>query len=51
MLITSAQAGWPGCAHHAKVLQNTGINDKADAGNLMNPDRHLIEDSAYPLRT
>lgn len=51
MLITSAQTGWPGCTHDARVLRNSGIYDKANAGNLVNPERHIIGDSAYPLRT
>lgn len=51
LLITSAQTGWPGCAHDARVLRNSGLYDRAEYGNLINPNRHIIGDSAYPLRT
>ncbi|CAG2191135.1 unnamed protein product [Mytilus edulis] len=50
LMITSAQTGWPGCAHDARVLRNTELFTKAEAGNLTAVNNHLLGDSAYPLK-
>ncbi|KAJ8299688.1 hypothetical protein KUTeg_023748 [Tegillarca granosa] len=50
LLITSAQTGWPGCSHDARILRNSGIFAKAEVGQLIPHNKHIIGDSAYPLK-
>jgi len=49
-MVISAQTGWPGCAHDARVLRNSCLFDKAETGVYIPQDRHLLGDSAYPLK-
>jgi hypothetical protein len=50
MLFTSAYTGWPGCAHDARVLRNSSLYRRAEAGGLFLRDHQIFADSAYPLR-
>lgn len=50
LLIISAYSGWPGCTHDARVLRNSGLYRKAEAGEVIIQDHHLLADNAYPLR-
>ncbi|XP_041372407.1 putative nuclease HARBI1 isoform X2 [Gigantopelta aegis] len=50
MTIISAYTGWPGCTHDARVLRNSQLFHKAEAGELFSPNQHIFADSAYPLR-
>ena len=50
MLITSVYTGWPGCTHDARVLRNSGLYQRAEAGEMFINDHHIFGDSAYPLR-
>ncbi|XP_041372770.1 protein ALP1-like [Gigantopelta aegis] len=50
MTIISAYTGWPGCTHDARVLRNSPLFHKAEAGELFSPNQHIFADSAYPLR-
>jgi hypothetical protein len=50
LLIRDACVGWPGCTHDARVLRNSSLYTKAEAGLLMNNDEIIIADSAYPLK-
>mgnify|MGYP003687028435 CR=1 FL=1 len=49
-MITSAYTGWPGCTHDARVLRNSVLYQKAEAGELILENHHLFADNAYPLR-
>lgn len=50
LMVISAQTGWPGCAHDARVLRNSDLFDKAETGVYIPQDRHLLGDFAYPLK-
>lgn len=50
LLTTSAQTGWPGFSHDARILRNSGIFAKAEVGQLIPHNKHIIGDSAYPLK-
>ena len=43
--------GWPGCTHDARVLRNSAIFTEAEEGNLFGPNKHIIADSAYSVKT
>lgn len=48
--ILNAYTGWPGCVHDARVLRNSSLFTKAEAGELFSQDHHIFGDNAYPLR-
>lgn len=48
--IVKAYTGWPGCVHDARVLRNSCLFTKAEAGELFSQDHHIFGDNAYPLR-
>lgn len=48
--ITSAYTGWPGCTHNARVLRNSALFQKAEAGVLILENHHILADNTYPLR-
>lgn len=48
--ILDAYTGWPGCAHDARVLRNSSLFLKAEAGDKFAPNKLIIGDSAYPLK-
>ena len=50
LMITSAYTSWPGCTHDARVLRNSVLYQKAEAGELILENHHLFADNAYPLR-
>lgn len=50
LLITSAYTGWPGCTHDARVLRNSALYQKAEAGELILEIHHILADNVYPLR-
>jgi hypothetical protein len=50
MCIISAYSGWPGCTHDARLLRNSHLYHKAEAGTLSIHEHHLLADNAYPLR-
>lgn len=50
MKILNCYTGWPGCVHDARVLRNSGLYHKAEAGELIIPNFYILGDSAYPLR-
>ena len=45
-------AGWPGSVHDARVLKNSPLYRDAslDPNRLFPGDRHILGDSAYPLK-
>lgn len=49
-MIISANTGWPGCVHDARVLRNSQLYQKAEQGQLIGPEKFLVGDSAYPLK-
>ncbi|KAL3856953.1 hypothetical protein ACJMK2_011659 [Sinanodonta woodiana] len=50
MMITNVYTGWPGCTHDARVLRNSSLFQRAEAGELFLQNHHIFGDSAYPLR-
>ncbi|VDI18195.1 Hypothetical predicted protein [Mytilus galloprovincialis] len=50
MKIINAYTGWPGCVHDARVLRNSSVYIKAEAGELFSQNYHIFGDNAYPLR-
>ena len=42
--------GWPGCTHDARVLRNSSLFSRAEAGELFSADKVVIGDSAYPVK-
>lgn len=50
LLITSAYTGWQGCTHDARVLRNSALFQKAEAGELILENHHILADNAYPSR-
>jgi len=49
--IFNVYVGCPGSMHDARVLQNSNIFLHAENGTLVPADKHIIGDSAYPLKT
>lgn len=44
--------GWPGRSHDAAVWKSSALGLKFENGEInIPPESHLLEDSAYPLRT
>ena len=50
MKILNCHAGKPVCVHDERVLRNSGLYHKTEAGELIFPDFYILGDSAYPLR-
>jgi hypothetical protein len=50
LLIISAYTGWPGCTHDARVLRNSILYKKAEEGQAVIQNHHILADNAYPLR-
>lgn len=50
LLIISAYTGWPGCTHDARVLRNSSLYKKAEEGQAVIQNHHILADNAYPLR-
>ncbi|XP_033759129.1 protein ALP1-like [Pecten maximus] len=50
LLITNCYTGWAGCAHDARVLRNSSLYEKAEAGGCIIPGKVIVADSAYPLK-
>ncbi|XP_071138718.1 uncharacterized protein [Mytilus edulis] len=50
MKIINAYTGWPGCVYDARVLRNSSVYIKAEAGELFSQNYHIFGDNAYPLR-
>ncbi|XP_033729734.1 protein ANTAGONIST OF LIKE HETEROCHROMATIN PROTEIN 1-like [Pecten maximus] len=50
LLITNCYTGWAGCAHDARVLRNSTLYEKAEAGGYIIPGKVIVADSAYPLK-
>ncbi|XP_069103544.1 uncharacterized protein [Argopecten irradians] len=50
LAIIDCYTGWPGCAHDARVLRNSGLYDKAEEGGYLAPNKVIAADSAYPLK-
>lgn len=50
LLLTNIYTGWPGSTHDARVLRNSELFTRAEAGSCIDPDKLIIGDSAYPLK-
>lgn len=50
LLTTSVYTAWPGCTHDARVLRNSALYQKAEAGALILENHHILADNAYPLK-
>lgn len=50
MIMTNVYTGWPGCTHDARVLRNSSLYIRAEAGEMFLQNHHILGDSAYPLR-
>ena len=50
LMIISAQTGWAGCSHDARVLRKSALFVKGENGEMTPSHMHIIADSAYPLR-
>jgi hypothetical protein len=47
---TDIVVGWPGSVHDARVLKNSNLWNRAEAGTLLNRGQFLLADAGYPLR-
>ncbi|XP_062583188.1 putative nuclease HARBI1 [Saccostrea cucullata] len=50
LLIRNIYTGWPGSTHDARVLRNSELFTQAEAGNLLDRNKIILADSAYPLK-
>ncbi|XP_064635180.1 uncharacterized protein LOC135492565 [Lineus longissimus] len=50
LMIRNATTGWPGCAHDARVLRNSALFERAEAGQAVADGNIILADSAYPLK-
>lgn len=42
LVILDSNVGWPGCIHDARVLRNSPLYEKIEAGDLMFPGLFII---------
>ncbi|XP_069108207.1 putative nuclease HARBI1 [Argopecten irradians] len=50
MAFINVYTEWPGCVHDARVLRNSTLFHKAEAGELILQNHHIFADNAYPLK-
>lgn len=50
LLLINIYTGLPGSTHDARVLRNSELFTRAEAGSYIDHDKLIIGDSAYPLK-